>query len=90
MRAPDEDLRRLWAALDHARGVHRACLRGRQDSVLEMVTRGDVLGALEDFIGALEIRRLPVPPRLQREAQILQNLARYASGRLRRTHVPPR
>ena len=55
-----------------------------------MVTRGDVLGALEDFIGELEIRRLPVPPRLQREVQILQNLARYASGRRRRTQVPPR
>jgi hypothetical protein len=58
--------------------------------MLEMITRGDVLGALEDFIGELETRRLPVPPRLQREVQILQNLARYASGRRRRTQVPPR
>ena len=89
-RARDEDLRRLWDVLDHARGVHRACLRGRQDSVLETITRGDVLGALEEFIGALETRRLPVPPRLQREVQILQNLARYASGRRRRAQVPPR
>ena len=83
--ARDDDLRRLWDVLDRARGVHRACLRGRQDAVLETVTRVDVLGALEEFITALETRKLPVPPRLQREVKILQNLTRYASGRRRRT-----
>lgn len=86
--ARDEDLRRLWDVLDRARGLHRACLRGRQDAVLEMVTRIDVQGALEDFISALETRKLPVPPRLQREVRILQNLTRYATARRRRTQPP--
>lgn len=85
MRAPDADLRRLWVVLDHARRVHRESLRGRHDAVLETVTRVDVLGALEDFIGALESHKLPIPPPLQREAKILQNLTRHASGRRRRT-----
>lgn len=86
--ARDEDLRRLWVLLDSARGVHRACLRGRQDAALEMLTRIDVLGALEDFIHALESRKLPVPPRLQREVKILQNLTRHATARRRRTQTP--
>jgi hypothetical protein len=86
----DEDLRRLWNALDRARQVHRECLRGRQDSVLEMVTRVDVLGALEDFIGALDARKVPVPPRLQREVKILQNLTRYRTAHRRPVPTSPK
>jgi hypothetical protein len=82
--SPDERLRQLWGVLDQARQVHRESLRGRQDSMLEMVTRTDVLGALEDFITALEDRKLPVPPPLQREVRILQNLTRYPGVRRRR------
>ena len=55
-----------------------------------MVTRGDVLGALEDFIGALEARKLPVPPRLHQEAKILQNLTGYPGMHRHRTGTPPR
>jgi hypothetical protein len=84
VKSPDEHLRQLWSVLDQARRVHRESLRGRQDSVLEMVTRIDVLGALEDFITALEDRKLPVPPPLQREVRILQNLTRYPGARRRR------
>lgn len=57
---------------------------------MEMVTRVDVLGALEDFIKTLDTLKLPVPLRLQREVQILQNLTRHPSGRRRRTPAPPR
>jgi hypothetical protein len=55
-----------------------------------MMTRIDVLGALEDFIRTLETLKLPVPLRLQREVQILQSLTRHASGRRRRATAPPR
>lgn len=74
---PDAELHQLGAVLTHARRVHRATLRGRQDPILEMTTRADVLLALEDVIEALEVHHLPVPRRMQQEIAILRNLARY-------------
>jgi hypothetical protein len=84
----DAELRRLWEDLERAREVHRDCLRGRQDLRQELLTRADVLGALEDFVAALANRHVPIPPRLQREVALLKNLAIHPIAR-RRLQAPP-
>ena len=76
MKPADSELQRLRMDVERARRTHRDALRGRRDPATETSTRADVLVALENFVHALQSRQLPVPPTVQRDIALLQNLCR--------------
>jgi hypothetical protein len=74
VRRQDVGLQRLLNEMKAARAAHRQALGGRLDTVQIEATRAEAWAALEAYVSALHARRLPIPPPLHRDLEILRGL----------------
>jgi hypothetical protein len=72
----DPELQWLFDEIRHARAEHRRELSKRVNLTLIHFTRLAWRDALVQYVAGLETRRLPTPPAIHRDIQILKALCR--------------
>ena len=85
MNAPDSGLQQLLAEVVRTRDEHRRELQRRAGSPELGLSREAALDALEVYVAALTERRWPIPPRMNRDLQLLRALCGQRRTPVRKT-----